>query len=79
MNQEMQLITEAQNENQWLQSHYEEIQREYPNKFVAVASKRIIAAGEKMEDVAKSVKEMGKDPAMILIEFIPEKGLILIL
>jgi hypothetical protein len=79
MNQEMQLITEAQNEDHWLQSHYEEIQKEYPNKFVAVADKRIIAAGERMEAVAESVKEMGKDPALILIEFIPEKGLILIL
>lgn len=79
MNQEMQLITEAQNENQWLQSHYGEIQKQYPNKFVAVANKRVIAAGEKMEAVATSVKEMGKDPALILIEFIPEKGLILIL
>ena len=79
MNQEVQLITETQNENQWLQSHYEEIQKRYPNKFVAIANKKIIAAGEKMEAVAKSVKEMGKDPAMILIEFIPERGLILIL
>ena len=79
MNQEMQFITEVQNENQWLQSHYEEIQRKYPNKFVAVANRRIIATGEKMEAVAKSVREIGKDPALILIEFIPEKGLILIL
>jgi len=79
MNQELQFIIEAQNDNQWLQSHYEEIQRQYPNKFIAIANKKIIAFGEKMEFVAKSVKEMGKDPAMILIEFIPEKGLILIL
>jgi orotate phosphoribosyltransferase-like protein len=79
MNQEVQFITEAQSDNQWLQSHYKEIQEEYPNKFVAIVNKKIITAGEKMENVVKDLKEIGKDPAMVLIEFIPEKGLILIL
>ena len=79
MNQETQLIMEVQNDNQWLQKHYKEIQDKYPNKFVAVVDKTIIAAGEKIETVLKNVEEKGKNPAMVLIEFIPEKGLILIL
>ena len=79
MIQELQVITEAQNDNQWLQNNYKKIQEEYPNKFVAVANKKIIATGEKIETVVKTVKERGINPAMILIEFVPEKGLILIL
>jgi len=79
MSEELQFMTEVQNDSQWLEDNYNKIQEKYPNKFVAIASQKIIASGDKVENVIKAVKETGRNPAMVLIEFIPEKGLILIL
>jgi hypothetical protein len=77
--EEMSMLETVAKDNEWLQSHFEKVQKEHPNKFVAVSRGRVIAAGDAAEDVIKKAEEKGINSATTLIEFIPEKGLILIL
>lgn len=75
----MAMLRTVEKDNEWLQRNFGKIQEQHPNKFVAVSKKQVIADGESSEDVTKEVEKKGINPATILIEFIPEKGLILIL
>ncbi|MHC4444380.1 MAG: DUF5678 domain-containing protein [Planctomycetota bacterium] len=75
----MAMLEKAEGDNAWLQEHFEEIQKEHPNEFVAMSEGEVIAEGRSSVDVVNEVKRKGENPAVVLIEFIPEKGLILIL
>lgn len=75
----MAMLRAVEEDNEWLQRNFGKIQEQHPNKFVAVSERQVIADGESSEDVTKEVEKKGINPATILIEFIPEKGLILIL
>ena len=77
--EEMAMLEAAEKDNAWLQEHFEEIQKDYPNEFIAISEGNVIADGKNSEDVVSEVKRKGKDPATVLIEFIPQRGLILIL
>jgi len=77
--EEMAALRTAERDNEWLQTNFEKVQKEHPNKFVAVSRGRVIVAGDSADDVVKKAEEKGVDSATTLIEFIPEKGLILIL
>jgi len=77
--EEMAMLQTAGKDNEWLTSNFEKLQKEHPNKFIAVFDEHIIAEGCESEKVINEVKKKGKDPATVLIEFIPEKGLLLIL
>lgn len=79
MKQELQMLTEMGTDNEWLQENYNEIQEEHEKQFVAISEKKVIASDKNIDKVVEKVKKIGKDPAFILIEFIPEKGVILIL
>jgi len=73
------MLTEMGTDNEWLQENYNEIQEEHEKQFVAISEKKVIASDKNIDKVVEKVKKIGKDPAFILIEFIPEKGVILIL
>ena len=77
--EEMIVLKTVERDNEWLERNFENVQKEYPNRFVAVFGSRVIAVGEDSDDVVKEVEGKGVDPATTLIQFIPEMGLILIL
>jgi len=77
--EEMVMLQTAEKDNEWLTRNFEKIQREHPNKFIAISEGHVIAEGGDSEDVINEVERKGKNSASVLIEFIPEKGLLLIL
>lgn len=79
MNQELELITRAQEDNEWLNSHFDEIQQKYEKKFIAIKDKRIIAEDSNFFKVLETLKNKKEDPALVLIEFIHERGVTVIL
>lgn len=79
MNQELEIITKAQEDNNWLNSHFDEIQEKYEKKFIAVKDKKIIAEGSNFFKVLETLKNKKEDPALVTIEFIHEKGVTVIL
>jgi len=57
----------------WLDLNYEEIRRKYPNKFIAIKNKRIIAESDDIDKLIKKLISMKEDLNKVLIEFIPGK------
>lgn len=79
MNQDLQLIEKIENDSKWLQSHYDEIQEKYENEYIAIENGDVIANGNKISEIIKKLKQKGKNPALILVEFVPKKGVKIIL
>ncbi|MBM3303724.1 MAG: hypothetical protein FJY76_01395 [Candidatus Aenigmarchaeota archaeon] len=73
------MLQKAEKDNGWLQRNFERVREEHPNKFIAIDDEKVIAEGSGSSEVIEKVEKMGKNPSNMLIEFIPEKGLILIL
>lgn len=76
---EMATLRAAEKDNRWIEKNFEKLQEEHPNRFVAVSRGRVLAEGKDSEKVVKQLERQGVEPATILVEFIPEKGLVLIL
>ena len=76
---ELQLLTEMENNNQWLQTHFDQVQEKYGEQFVAVIDKTVKASGKNSKDVVENLKKQGSDPIKAIIMWIPKKGQIIIL
>lgn len=48
-------------------------------KFVAIKDKKIIAEGDNLQTVVRSVEKKGENPAFVLIEFIYPEGVVILL
>ena len=79
MNQELQMITKMETNVKWFNLHYTEIRERYENKFIAIKDDHIIAEDDNVENLIENIEKQGEDPGLTLIEFIPEKGTVLIL
>ncbi|MDP4039529.1 MAG: DUF5678 domain-containing protein [Candidatus Pacearchaeota archaeon] len=55
-----------------------ELSQKYARKFVAIKDQQVIAVGDNFEDVLNEIKEKGIDASRILIEYIPDKGEIIL-
>ena len=55
-----------------------EFSQKYARKFVAIKDKKIIAIGDNFENVLNDIKKKGIDPSRVLIEYIPDKGEIIL-
>lgn len=63
-----------ENDSEWFQSHLDELRKEYVNEFVAVENRDVISSGKTVKSLLRKIKAMKKDPRLVLIEFVPEKG-----
>ena len=55
-----------------------EFSQKYTRKFLAIKDKQIIAVGDEFEEVLNEVKQKGIEPSNVLIEYIPDKGEIIL-
>lgn len=76
---EFRLLVELNKDNRWLQENYAEIRERYSDKFIAIQGGKIISAEKDMFELKGSVEKKGTDIRRVLTEFIPKKGVILIL
>ncbi|MEK6889435.1 MAG: DUF5678 domain-containing protein [Nanoarchaeota archaeon] len=67
-----------ENGSSFITKNFAKLQIQYPNKFIAVENNSIIASNQKVEDLISSLNSMGKELGKILIEYIPEKGIIIL-
>jgi hypothetical protein len=79
MSQELELLTRVENDRKWLDSQIESIREKHVNEFVAVKNSEIIASAKNLSELIRKLKGMKEDPSLLLIKFIPEKGVTLIL
>ncbi len=78
-NSELQLLSMFESDNNWLNSHYEEMQEEHPNEYVAIFDKKIVGNNGLLQKLIEELQNKKLDLSFILIEFVPEKGLKIIL
>ena len=55
-----------------------EFSQKYAKKFVAIKNQQIVAVGDEFEEVLNEIKQKGIDPSKVLIEYIPDKGEIIL-
>jgi hypothetical protein len=60
-------------DSKWASEHFGEIVKEYPNQWVAIVDKKVVAAGRTIAEVEKAATEKtGRDDFPI---YLAEKGL----
>ncbi len=63
--------------SQWLDEHREEMRRKYPDRYVAVFDKKVVAHSDRFEVVLSALRKKSESaPAIAAIEFISEDELI---
>lgn len=79
MQSELQLLNNFESDNSWLNANYEKLQVEFSNEFVAISNGKVVGAEKSVEKLVQILKSKGIDMISVLIEFIPKKGLKIII
>ncbi len=76
---ELESIKRMEENNGWLQDNYEILRQRYGNKFVAIDNGNVVGSADTAEELLNNLQEKKVETASVLIEFIPPKGLFLII
>lgn len=74
MEQELQLIMEMRKNGDVIRNKYNALQKDYPNKFVALYEGKVIDSDTDPKALNSRLEKEAKDPTLVLVQFIPEKG-----
>ena len=74
----IQEFNELEADSNFISERSLELSQKYARKFLAIKDKRIIAIGDNFENVLNEIKEKGIDASRVLIEYIPDKGEIIL-
>jgi len=78
---EQQLImefNELEADSKFISEKSLEFSQKYARKFLVIKDQRIIAIGDNFENVLTEIKDKGIDTSRVLIEYIPDKGEIIL-
>lgn len=62
----------------FISKNAQEFSEKYPKKFVAVFDSELIAVDDNFDNILIKIKERHIDPSMVLVEYIPPKGQIIL-
>lgn len=74
---ELEMLTQFNNDVKWLHNNFEKIQEKYPKKYVAILHKDDgieVESDKDLENLIRNLKKKNVNPALTLIRFIYEKG-----
>ncbi|MEK6927983.1 MAG: DUF5678 domain-containing protein [Nanoarchaeota archaeon] len=54
------------------------LQEMYPNQFIAIEDGKVLVNNSNVEELITSLRSINREPSQILIEFIPQKGIIVL-
>ena len=60
-------------DSDWALSRMDYLRKRYPNKYIAVVGKKIVASSREWEQVVAELKKKGLNPNFIFIDYIREK------
>ena len=75
--QELKLFSEFEKSSKWLAENFEDIRKKHEGKFVAVKGGRILAYADSLPELKEKLK--GIDLAVVLVDYIPPKDLVILL
>jgi len=71
---ELQLITRMEENEAFIRKKYTELQKLYPDEYVAVNNGKVIAHSKNAKSLSGVLKSNGVELATVLVRFIPKKG-----
>lgn len=74
MEQELQLIKEMRKNGDVIRNKYSALQKDYPNRFVALYEGKVIDSDTDPKTLNSRIEKDVKEPILVLVQFIPEKG-----
>ena len=57
----------------WISENQEKLRKKYPNKYIAVMSLKVIDSDSDLQSLIRKLKEKGKNPGDVPIEFMSKK------
>lgn len=76
---ELQMLMKVSKDDDYFREHHTELQEKYTNEFVAVENGEVMDHNSSMKALVESLKSKQKNPALLLIKFVHEKGKIRVL
>lgn len=75
----LEMLKDSEEDLEWFNNNFEEIQKRFPNQFVAIKDKKIVGFARKIELLFEELRKKNIDEAEVLIEIVYPKGEITIL
>lgn len=72
-------IKEFSRDMDWLSKKHEELRKEFADKYIAIMNRRVIDSDPDLQKLLRRLKESGKNPSEIPVEFISKEPQRLIL
>ena len=77
--EELEDLREMQRNGQWFNDNHTILQREYPNRLIAIHGGRVLAAAKKLDDlIVKLRKPDAPRLTQVLIRYVPDEDTIII-
>lgn len=76
---EVRLLEQMEKNDYFLRSNYSDLRAKYADEFVAIEGGKIIGASASIEKLKEDLRKSKINLAAIIIQFIPRKGLELLL
>jgi len=74
MMNELQLITRMEDNEAFVRKKYSELQKLYPDEYVAIDNGRVIAHNKSMKALSDILSSNGVELTTVLVQFIPKRG-----
>ncbi|MCX6802803.1 MAG: DUF5678 domain-containing protein [Candidatus Diapherotrites archaeon] len=72
---ELKLLNDFEKSGFWAGTAQHELQKQYPNEYVAIKDCHVIAHDKSSKNVIDLLEKRSEDLTLVLIQFVPEKGL----
>jgi len=69
---------ELEIDSRFISNNSSEFSHKYARKFIVIKDQQVIAMGDNFENVLNDIKKKGIDTSRVLIEYIPDKGEIIL-
>jgi len=66
-------------DSRWMLSRDSYLRKKYPDMFVAVREKRVVASSPDMDEIIKKLKEKSIDPKSVVIDYVSKEPVKLLL
>mgnify|MGYP001620094406 CR=1 FL=1 len=77
MTNEMLLLNKLDKDIEWFKENQTELEERYNNNFIAIENEKVINNDKNLDHLLTKLKEIGKDPAEVLIKFVSATVVIL--
>lgn len=75
--EEITLLRQMRRDSNWMTEHHEELVKRFDGQFIAVKHEQVVAASRSHTELMNRLKQLGFDPALVLVTLLTSKARIL--